>query len=317
MKNNTNEIYDGIYDILVIGAGPSGMTAAIYGARAMAKIAMIEKGAPGGKVTKTSEIENYPGFESIQGYDLAIKMFQQTQKFKIPYLADCVMNITKIDNLFKLKLFSKKEVLAKAVIVATGTVERKLCVPGELELEGRGVSYCAVCDGSLYKRKGVVVVGGGYAAFEESLYLARFVNKVTLIHRRDKFRVDNNIVAKVKENPKINLIVDTVITEIKDVSEKRVTTVVIKNVKTAKIEQLTVSAIFPYIGAIPTSGFAAKLGVLDPEGYFIINDKCLTALPGLYAAGDVTNTTLRQIATAVSDGAKAAQFALEYLDSCN
>ncbi|WP_425378490.1 NAD(P)/FAD-dependent oxidoreductase [Spiroplasma endosymbiont of Polydrusus pterygomalis] len=313
MKNNTNEIYD----ILVIGAGPGGITAAIYGARAMAKIAMIEKGAPGGKVTKTSEIENYPGFESIQGPDLAIKMFQQTQKLKIPYLADRVMNITKTDNLFKLELFSKKEVLAKAVIVATGTVERKLGVPGELELEGRGVSYCAVCDGALYKGKDVVVVGGGYAALEESLYLVRFVNKVTLIHRRDKFRADNNIVAKVKSNPKINLIVDTVITEIKDVAENRVTAVVIKNVKTAKIEQLTVSAIFPYIGAIPTSSFAAKLGVLNPEGYFIINNKCLTAIPGLYAAGDVTNTTLRQIATAVCDGAKAAQFALEYLDSCN
>ncbi|RUO86830.1 thioredoxin-disulfide reductase [Spiroplasma endosymbiont of Megaselia nigra] len=313
MKNNTNEIYD----ILIIGAGPGGMTAGIYAARAMANIAMIEKGAPGGKVTKTSEIENYPGFDNIQGYELAMKMFEQTQKLKIPYIADRVTNIIRQDNLFKLELFSKKILLAKAVIVATGTVERKLVVPGELELEGHGVSYCAVCDGALYKEKDVVVVGGGYAALEEALYLARFVNKVYLIHRRDEFRADNNIVNKVKAHPKINFIVDTIVTEIKDVTEKRVTTVVIKNVKTGKIDNLPVSAIFPYIGAIPISDFAKNLGVLNEEGYFIVNNKCLTALPGLYAAGDVTNTTLRQIATAISDGAKAAQFALEYLNSCH
>ncbi|WP_348735550.1 thioredoxin-disulfide reductase [Spiroplasma endosymbiont of Ammophila pubescens] len=313
MKNNTNEIYD----ILIIGAGPGGMTAGIYAARAMANIAMIEKGAPGGKVTKTSEIENYPGFDNIQGYELAMKMFEQTQKLKIPYIADRVTNIIRQDNLFKLELFSKKILLAKAVIVATGTVERKLGVPDELELEGHGVSYCAVCDGALYKEKDVVVVGGGYAALEEALYLARFVNKVYLIHRRDEFRADNNIVNKVKAHPKINFIVDTIVTEIKDVTEKRVTTVVIKNVKTGKIDNLPVSAIFPYIGAIPISDFAKNLGVLNEEGYFIVNNKCLTALPGLYAAGDVTNTTLRQIATAISDGAKAAQFALEYLNSCH
>ncbi|WP_342255973.1 thioredoxin-disulfide reductase [Spiroplasma endosymbiont of Poecilobothrus nobilitatus] len=313
MKNNTNEIYD----ILIIGAGPGGMTAGIYAARAMANIAMFEKGTPGGKVTKTSEIENYPGFDNIQGYELAMKMFEQTQKLKIPYIADRVTNIIKQDNLFKLELFSKKILLAKAVIVATGTVERKLGVPGELELEGHGVSYCAVCDGALYKEKDVVVVGGGYAALEEALYLSRFVNKVYLIHRRDEFRADNNIVNKVKSHPKINFIVDTIVTEIKDVTEKRVTAVVIKNVKTGKIDNLAVSAIFPYIGAIPISDFAKNLGVLNEEGYFIINNKCLTALPGLYAAGDVTNTTLRQIATAISDGAKAAQFALEYLNSCH
>ncbi|UZQ29526.1 MAG: thioredoxin-disulfide reductase [Spiroplasma phoeniceum] len=313
MKNNTNEIYD----ILIIGSGPGGMTAGIYAARAMANIAMIEKGAPGGKVTKTSEIENYPGFDNIQGYELAMKMFEQTQKLKIPYIADCVTNIIRRDNLFKLELFSKKILLAKAVIVATGTVERKLGVPGELKLEGHGVSYCAVCDGALYKEKDVVVVGGGYAALEEALYLARFVNKVYLIHRRDEFRADNNIVNKVKAHPKINFIVDTIVTEIKDVTEKRVTTVVIKNVKTGKIDNLRVSSIFPYIGAIPISDFAKNLGVLNEEGYFIVNNKCLTALSGLYAAGDVTNTTLRQIATAISDGAKAAQFALEYLNSCH
>jgi len=189
MKNNTNEIYD----ILIIGAGPGGITAAIYGARAMAKIAMIEKGAPGGKITKTSEIENYPGFDSIQGPDLALKMFEQTQKLNIPYLAERVTNITKKDNLFELDLLSGKKLFAKVVIVATGTVERKLGIPGEIELNSRGVSYCAVCDGALYRGKDVVVVGGGYAAIEEAMYLARFVNKVYLIHRRDQFRADMNI----------------------------------------------------------------------------------------------------------------------------
>ncbi|WP_425380192.1 thioredoxin-disulfide reductase [Spiroplasma endosymbiont of Stenodema calcarata] len=311
MKNNTNEIYD----ILIIGAGPGGITAAIYGARAMAKIAMIEKGAPGGKVTKTSEIENYPGFDSIQGSDLAFKMFEQTQKLNIPYLAERVTNIIKKDNLFELDLFSGRKLFAKVVIVATGTVERKLGIPGELELNSRGVSYCAVCDGVLYKEKDVAVVGGGYAAIEEAIYLARFVNKVYLIHRRDQFRADINVVNKAKANPKINFIVDTIATEIKDIAANRVTSIVVKNLKTDKISELEVSAVFPYIGAIPISDFAKNLDVLDENGYFVVDNKCLTKVPGLYAAGDVTNTTLRQIATAVSDGAKAAQFALEYLDN--
>lgn len=312
MKNNTNEIYD----ILIIGAGPGGITAAIYGARAMAKIAMIEKGAPGGKITKTSEIENYPGFDSIQGPDLALKMFEQTQKLNIPYLAERVTNITKKDNLFELDLLSGKKLFAKVVIVATGTVERKLGIPGEIELNSRGVSYCAVCDGALYRRKDVVVVGGGYSAIEEAMYLARFVNKVYLIHRRDQFRADMNIVNKAKANPKIDFIVDSIVTEIKDVDANRVTAIVVKNVKTDEITELEVSAVFPYIGAIPISDFAKNLDVLDENGYFIVDNKCLTKVPGLYATGDVTNTTLRQIATAVSDGAKAAQFALEYLDNC-
>ncbi|AHF58180.1 thioredoxin-disulfide reductase [Spiroplasma eriocheiris] len=313
MKNNTNDIYD----ILIIGAGPGGMTAAIYGARAMAKIAMIEKGAPGGKMTKTSEIENYPGFDSIQGPELSMKMFMQTQNLNIPYLGDRVVNITKqIDsNLFELKLFSGKILLSKVVIIATGTVERKIGVPGELELYGRGVSYCAVCDGALFKNKDILVVGGGYAALEEALYLTKFVNKVYLVHRRQEFRADDNLLAKAKKNPKIEFILDSVVTKINDPKANKVTSVMIKNVKDNTEQELVVSAVFPYIGSIPITDFVKDLNVLDENGYVITNSRCETKVPGLFAAGDVTNTTLRQIATAVSDGAKAAQFAIEYIDN--
>ena len=313
MKNNTNYIYD----ILIIGSGPGGMTAAIYGARAMAKIAMIEKGAPGGKMTKTSEIENYPGFDSIQGPDLAMKMFMQTQNLNIPYLGDQVVNITKQTdtNLFELKLFSGRILLSKVVIIATGTVERKIGVPGELELYGHGVSYCAVCDGALFKNKDIVVVGGGYAALEEALYLTKFVNKVYLVHRRQEFRADDNLLAKAKKNPKIEFILDSVVTKINDSKENKVTSVMIKNVKDNTEQELVVSAVFPYIGSIPITDFVKDLNVLDENGYVITNSRCETKVPGLFAAGDVTNTILRQIATAVSDGAKAAQFAIEYIDN--
>ncbi|WP_368486760.1 thioredoxin-disulfide reductase [Spiroplasma sp. DGKH1] len=313
MKNNTNDIYD----ILIIGAGPGGMTAAIYGARAMAKIAMIEKGAPGGKMTKTSEIENYPGFDSIQGPELSMKMFMQTQNLNIPYLGDRVVNITKQTDtdLFELKLFSGKILLSKVVIIATGTVERKIGVPGELELYGRGVSYCAVCDGALFKNKDIVVVGGGYAALEEALYLTKFVNKVYLVHRRQEFRADDNLLAKAKKNPKIEFILDSVVTKINDPKANKVTSVMIKNVKDNTEQELVVSAVFPYIGSIPITDFVKDLNVLDENGYVITNSRCETKVPGLFAAGDVTNTTLRQIATAVSDGAKAAQFAIEYIDN--
>ncbi|AGM25740.1 thioredoxin reductase [Spiroplasma syrphidicola EA-1] len=313
MKNNTNEIYD----ILIIGAGPAGMTAAIYAARAMAKIAMIEKGAPGGKVTKTSEIENYPGFDSILGPDLAYKMFEQTQKLQIPYVGEKITEVKKdpATNLFELVTLSEKSYYARAVIVATGTVERKIGIPGELDLYGMGVSYCAVCDGALFRDKDVAVVGGGYAALEEAMYLTKFANKVYLIHRRDQFRADKNVVEKAKNNPKIEFVVDTVSTEIKGAESKKVTGLVVKNVKTNAVKELAVSGVFPYIGSIPITQFLEKMDVLDENNYVIVDSKGATKVPGLFAAGDVTNTTLRQIATAVSDGSKAGQFAVEYLDN--
>lgn len=306
-----------IYDIVIIGAGPGGMTAAIYGARAMASIAMVEKGAPGGKVIKTSEIENYPGFSTIQGPDLAMKMFEQTQALDIPFISDEVKEIIRNEssNNFTITFASNNNLIAKTVIVATGTLERKIGVPGEDELYGHGVSYCAVCDGALYRDKDIAVVGGGYAALEEAMYLTKFVSKVYLIHRRDEFRADKKVVQKAMSNSKIEFILDSVVVKIDDALQKKVTKIAIENIKTKKISEISVSAIFPYIGAIPLSHFAENLNVLDENGYFIVNDKCQTKIPGLYAAGDVTNTTLRQIATAVSDGAKAAQFAIEYLDN--
>lgn len=313
MKNNINSICD--YDILIIGSGPGGMTAAIYAARSTTNIAIIEKGIPGGKITKTSKIENYPGFNSIKGYELSIKIFKQTKKLKIKYIYDCLINITKKNIFFKLELLSKKILFVKSVIIATGTIERKLEIPGELELENRGVSYCAVCDGILYKKKDIVVVGGGYSAIEEAIYLSNFVNKIYLIHRSNKFRADSNIVNKAKKNPKIFFIVNTILNEIKDIKKNIVTKIIIKNIKTKKINTLRVNAVFPYIGSIPISDFAKNLGVLNKKGYFIVNNKCETILKGLYAVGDVTNTTLRQITTAIGDGAKAAQFALKYINN--
>ncbi|WP_338974586.1 thioredoxin-disulfide reductase [Spiroplasma endosymbiont of Tricholauxania praeusta] len=320
MKNHTNKENKYDYDLVVIGGGPAGMTAAIYAQRANLKTVIIEKYIVGGKMIKTSEIENYPGYDYILGPELSEKMQKQVEKLQVEFVTDEVIKITDSENhKIKTVLLSSGDILiAKGVIIATGSLERKIGVPGEEEYANRGVSYCAVCDGALFKNKIISVVGGGYAACEESLYLTRFTNKVNLIHRRDQFRADDKTVNKVKNNENINLITDHVVLKVLGTEDKKkVGKLEIQNIKTKEISEITTDALFPYIGSDPVTKFVKDLDICDSNGYIIVNDKCQTKIPGLYAAGDVIAKNLRQIVTAVNDGAIAAQYLINFIDNFN
>lgn len=260
-----------IYEIAIIGAGPGGLTAALYAARAEADTVIIEKGAPGGKVVKTSIIENYPGVEAVDGFDLASKMFNQVMTLNVPFVGGGVEKVSKNNDIFTVQLDNGTEIKSKLVIVATGTLERKIGVDGEDRLYGKGVSYCAVCDGALYKDQEIMVVGGGLSALEEALYLTKFAKKVYLVHRRQGFRADDKTINKVKANSKIELILDAVVDKIngKDLVEE----VIVKNIKNHTTTNFAVKAIFPYIGAIPITDFVEHFNVLDKEGYIEVDLK--------------------------------------------
>lgn len=320
MKNHIKDKVKYDYDLIVIGGGPAGMTAAIYAQRANLKTAIIEKYIVGGKMIKTSEIENYPGYDNILGPDLSEKMQQQVEKLKVEFIYDEVSTITDSKNHESktVVMLGGNKYTVKAVIIATGTLERKIGCPGEAEYANRGVSYCAVCDGALFKGKIITVVGGGYAACEEALYLTRFTKQVNLIHRRDQFRADEKIVNKIKNHPNITLITDYVVTEvIGDDIRKKVAKLKIQNVKTKVIKEVATDALFPYIGSDPVTNFIKELDICDSNGYIIANDKCQTKIAGLYAAGDVIAKNLRQIVTAVNDGAIAAQYLINFIDNFN
>lgn len=320
MKDHIKEKINYDYGLIVIGGGPAGMTAAIYAQRANLKTAIIEKYIVGGKMIKTSEIENYPGYDYILGPDLSQKMQQQVEKLKVEFIYDEVSAIIDSKNHeFKtVIMLSGIKFTVKAVIIATGSLERKIGCIGEEEYANRGVSYCAVCDGALFKNKIISVVGGGYAACEEALYLTRFTKQVNLIHRREKFRADEKTVNKVKNHPNITLITDCVVTEVVgDELKKKVAKLKIQNVKTKDIKEVANDALFPYIGSDPVTSFVKELDICDNNGYIITNDKCQTKIPGLYAAGDVIAKNLRQIVTAVNDGAIAAQYLINFIDNFN
>lgn len=295
------------YDLIIIGAGPAGMSASIYGSRAGLKTAMLEMGAPGGKLVKTAEISNWPGIKETNGAKLAYDMFEHSTAFGSEYLYGNVVKVE--DGDYKKVICDDGNVYeAKAVIVATGTQERMLGVPGEEENVGRGVSYCAVCDGAFFKDQEVCVIGGGNSALEEAKYLTQFAKKVHIVIRRDVFRADSIVQDGIKDNEKIHVITKNVPVRIED-DGMRVTGIVIKNVDTNEETTLSVGGIFPYIGLDPSTSFLEGLDVLDPRGYMVVNENCETKIKGIYGAGDVINKKLRQVVTATNDGAIAAQHA--------
>ncbi len=289
-----------IYDCLIIGAGPAGLTAALYFGRAKADVAIIEKNAPGGKVITTSVVENYPGVLSISGTDLALNMLKQVNEFKIPFYYDEVVEITK-DEIFTVKL-NRETIYARFVLNATGTINRTLNVPGEMRYMSRGISFCAICDGMLYQNKDVLVVGGGNSAFEESLYLAKLCKHVYLIHRTDNYRASSILVDKVKETANITLIPHTVVKEFKgsQVLEK----VVVDTL--GKETELKVDGVFIYIGYLPATEFLKDFDVLNEQGFVVVDDNYQTKVENLYAVGDCINHPVKQIATAVGDASAAA-----------
>lgn len=306
------------YDFIIIGAGPAGMTAAIYASRAGLKTAMIESGAPGGKLLKTNEISNWPGIKTEPGSQLAMDMFEHSTSFGAVYEYGKVVEIKTDEE----NPASDKQIIcedgtifqAPAVLVATGTKERLMGIPGENKNIGRGLSYCAVCDGAFFRDQEVAVIGGGNSALEEAVYLTHFASKVYILMRRNVFRADKIAVDAAMANPKIEIIQNVVPTEILD-DGQHVNGLRISDVTTKEEQILPVSGIFPYIGADPVTGFLKHLDILNPQGYMIVNASMEAKIPLLYGAGDVCQKGLRQVVTAVNDGAIAAQDAFHKLNA--
>lgn len=300
-----------MYDTVVIGAGPAGMTAALYAGRSNLKVALLERGIYGGQMNNTAEIENYPGYDHISGPSLAEKMFEPLEKFGVDHIFGTLVRIEE-DGPIK-KIITEDDVLeTKTVILAMGAKHRLLGVPGEDTYNSRGVSYCAVCDGAFFRGQKLLVVGGGDSAVEEALFLTQFAESVTIVHRRDQLRAQKVIQDRAFANEKINFIWDSVVEEIKG-DDLRVQSVRIKNVKTGEISELDFGGVFVYVGLDPMTDSVADLGITDEAGWIITNEKMATSKPGIYAIGDIRQNQLRQIATAVGNGAVAGQEVYNYI----
>ncbi|TWT03316.1 thioredoxin-disulfide reductase [Planococcus sp. CPCC 101016] len=302
-----------IYDVVIIGAGPAGMTAAVYTSRANLTTLMLERGIPGGQMANTEEIENYPGFEHILGPDLSTKMFDHAKKFGAEYAYGDVTEVIDGEE-FKTIKAGSKEYKTRAIIVTTGAEYKKMGIPGESELGGRGVSYCAVCDGAFFKQKELVVVGGGDSAVEEGVYLTRFADKVTIVHRRDELRAQKIIQDRAFANDKIDFIWSHTVKEIHDDGNGKVGGVTLVSTDDGGEKEFKADGVFIYIGMLPLTKPFANLGILNKEGYIVTNEKMETEVPGIYAAGDVRDKTLRQVVTATGDGSIAAQAAQHYIE---
>ena len=301
-----------MYDVIIIGAGPAGLTAALYASRAKLNVLVLEKAAPGGKVFTTDEVENYPGIEKIKGRELALKLKETCLQFGAKYEYGDVVEVNDEEDKVHVKT-NMGEYYAKKIIIATGMVNRKLNIPGEDEYYGKGVSYCAICDGNFFKGKEVVIVGGGNSALEESLYLAEICSKVTLIHRRDTFRAEKYIVDNVVAKDNIEIVYNSVIDKIK--GEEIVEEIDIRNTKTNEIKTIKTSAVFIYVGFMPQTEFLNNLDILDNNNCIDVDKNMQTKYKNIYAAGDVINKELRQIITAQNDGAIAAQHIIKSLES--
>ncbi|WP_413230035.1 thioredoxin-disulfide reductase [Lactiplantibacillus plantarum] len=302
------------YDVVVIGAGPGGMTAALYAARANLNVAMLDRGIYGGQMNNTDDIENYPGFTTIKGPELGEKMYQGTVKAGVNFVYGDVQNVTVDDQQMKHIQTDSDELVVSAVIIATGSNNRKLGVPGEEKFSGKGVSYCAVCDGSFFKGKNVTVVGGGDSAISEGLYLANVTDGVNVIHRRDQLRAQKVLQNRAFDNDKIDFTWNTSVTEILG-DENHVTGVKIHNNQVGDDTTLDTDGVFVYVGNFPNSQIFNNLNITDQAGWIITNDQMETTIPGIYAIGDVRQKQLRQITTAVGDGGIAGQNAFEYFEA--
>ena len=299
-----------MYDTLIIGAGPAGMTAALYAARSNLKVALLEAGIPGGQMNNTSDIENYPGYANISGPELAEKMFEPLEALGVEHLFGRAENI--VDQGSYKEIMTDDGLLqAKTVIIATGSNHRLLGVPGEEELNSRGVSYCAVCDGAFFRDEDLMVVGGGDSAVEEAIFLTQFAKTVTIVHRRDALRAQKVLQDRAFANEKIHFAWNTVVEEIK--GDNRVTSLVLKDVQTGEVREQAAGGVFIYVGLDPVSDFAKDLGILDDQGWVITDDHMKTSVPGVFAVGDVRQKDLRQVTTAVGDGAVAGQEAYKYI----
>lgn len=293
-----------LYDLVIIGSGPAGLSAAVYGARAGLDVVLIENYAPGGKLVRTSVIENYPGLESAEGTTLAMDMMNHALNLGAELISNDVVKVSdgEVKTVFCQDGMTVK---GKTLLLASGTVERKLNIPGEEKNIGHGVSFCAICDGAFFKDKIVTIVGGGNSAIEEGLYLSQFACCINILVR-SKLRADAMLVEKAEKNEKIHIKMGYVPTEVLDDGTK-VVGIKIQNLETKAEEVLETSGIFPYIGLDPMTSYCKDLPILDEEGYVLTDERMETAVHGIYAAGDVRRKQIRQVITAASDGAIAAQ----------
>lgn len=301
---------DEIYDLIIVGSGPAGLTAAIYAMRAKLNTLVIEEsGVSGGQVLTTYDVDNYPGMPGISGYDLAMKMKEHADKLGSRYVEGTALKI-KEEGAVKIIVTSNGNYAARAVIIATGATHAKLSVPGEEEFAGMGVSYCATCDGAFFKNKITAVVGGGDVAAEDAIFLARFCEKVYLIHRRNELRAAGILQDALKATPKIEIIWDSTVTGIQ--GEEQVEDITIKNVKTNTEKKLKVNGIFIAVGIHPNTKAYGSLLKTNQGGYIVADETGVTNIPGIFVAGDARTKQLRQIVTAVSDGANAVTSVQEY-----
>ncbi len=303
-----------IFDTIVLGGGPAGMSAAMYAKRGNLDVAIIDTSTLGGQPVNYLEIENYLGFDSIEGWELAEKFEKHIDKFNIPkFMMEEIQEIDLVSDIKTIKTL-KNEYKARTVIIATGASASKLGIKGEIEHIGKGVSYCAVCDGAFYRDKTVAVVGGGNAAIEEAGYLTKFAKKVYIIHRRDELRADKIVQERAFQNNKLEFIYDTIPLEINSNAEGCVGSIKVQNVKTKEITDLSVDGIFPYIGFTPNvQGFSGQI-MQDERGFIKVDDTMRTSTMGVFAVGDVRVTPLRQVITAVADGAIAGVAASKYVE---
>lgn len=302
------------YEIVIVGGGPAGLTAALYAGRAMVKTLVLERGALGGQLWNTAEVDNYPGLPDTTGPELAAKFEEHAKQFGAEFEFGAVTNITKDGDRFRLTTEFGDEFTALSVIVTSGGEARKLGVPGEQELAGAGVSYCAVCDGAFFKDKDIAVVGGGDSALEEGEYLTRYGSKVYLIHRRDEFRASPSLVERFDESEKTEKVLDSVVEEI--IGDGKVSAVRVKNKVSGEVSEIPVEAVFPFVGFTPYSDiFDDGMVESDASGHIITDQKMESKTPGIFVAGDVRSQFTRQIANAVGDATIAALAAAAHVDA--
>jgi thioredoxin reductase (NADPH) len=302
-----------VADLLILGAGPAGLSAAQYGSRVNLKVLAIEKLSPGGQALVIDKLENYPGdLNPRSGFDFAQDMRRQAENFGAEIINDTVLSLKKEDGLFAAALGSGKELRSRAVILATGVVHRSLGIRGEAEFSGHGVSYCATCDGPFFKGKKILVVGGGDAACDEAQYLSLLTDQVILIHRRDAFRAQKGLAQRVLRNPNIEVRLSTRPIEIR--GDKQVTSVLLENSITNEQYEEPVSAVFIFAGAVPQTALIPDVKT-DEAGYVITDQRMASSIPGLFAAGDIRSSPFRQVVVAAAEGAIAAHCAAEYIDT--
>jgi thioredoxin reductase (NADPH) len=303
------------YDVIIIGAGPGGMTAAIYTQRSNLKTMMLEKAAPGGKMMTTWEIENYTGFGKVSGFELSEKMFNHTQELGVEYRYGDVTNIVDKGTYKEVHTASGEIFETGAVIIGTGTIPRSTNAKGESKLTGRGVSWCAICDGAFFKDMEIAVIGGGNSAIEEAVFLTKTVKKITVVNLLPSLQADAKAVDEAKETGKMDFMLGYEVVSFN--GDNQLESITLRNVETKEESDLKVEGAFVFIGQIPEVSFAKDLDITNKWGYIEVNEKMQTRVPGIYAIGDVIAKDLRQIITAASDGSIAAIEVAKYLEKSN